>query len=346
MKIVLIGGYPPPLGGSTVHIQRLADFLLQEGYDVQVLDQTGYDGSQPDFVCSLQGGMVSKLLQVIHFSSGISSKAVVHFHIASMQTFRWVGLFLMILFWRQKKIITLHSGSFVPNLQHPLMRMYVRSLFPLMDAIVAVNIHQREALIKLGISSEKLHVIPAFIASPVNLKLLPTELDALAPGKIRVITSGYLTPIYGYDTLIECISAFADTHDFVFTFYNEVDLDYQKHIMARLKHYTNVQVFWNLMPDAFMSVLCTATIYVRATLTDGDAVAIREAMLLNKIVFASDAVVRPSECYLFETGNAQSLHALLSLHLLGELPEQESTKNRMNDSTHSLLSIYQTLLVD
>jgi hypothetical protein len=35
-----------------------------------------------------------------------------------------------------------------------------------------------------AISSEKLHVVPAFIASPVNLKLLPTELDALAPGKI------------------------------------------------------------------------------------------------------------------------------------------------------------------
>jgi len=194
MKIVLIGGYPPPLGGITVHIQRLADFLLLEGYDVQVLDQTAYDGSQPDFVCSLQGGMVSKLFQVIHFSSGISSKAVVHFHIAGMQTFRWVGLFLMILFWRQRKIITLHGSNFLSNLQYPFMRASVSTLFPFMDAIVAVNIHQQEALIQLGISPEKLYVIPAFIASPVNFKYLPPELHPSQSGKIRVVISGSLTP--------------------------------------------------------------------------------------------------------------------------------------------------------
>jgi glycosyltransferase involved in cell wall biosynthesis len=249
----------------------------------------------------------------------------------------------MILFWRQKKIIALHGGSFVRKLQHPLMRVYVRSLFLFMDFIISDNIHQQEALIQLGISPGKLHVIPAFIASPVNLKLLPTELPFLTSGKIRVITSGSLTPIYGYDTLIECISAFADTHEFIFTFYHTADPNYQQHVMARLKPFSNVQIFWNLTPGAFMAVLSTATVYVRATLSDGDSVTIREAILLKKVVFASDAVVRPPGCYLFETGNAQRLHALFSQHLLGELPQHEATEANLN-TLQDIQSLYQTLL--
>jgi hypothetical protein len=71
---------------------------------VQVLDQTADDVPPPHFVRSLRGGMISKLFQVIHFASGISSKAVVHFYIAGMQTFRsGKGLFLYDLLLATKK---------------------------------------------------------------------------------------------------------------------------------------------------------------------------------------------------------------------------------------------------
>ena len=37
-KILLVGGYPPPLGGISVHIQALRNKLKKMGARVEVLD--------------------------------------------------------------------------------------------------------------------------------------------------------------------------------------------------------------------------------------------------------------------------------------------------------------------
>ena len=37
MRIALVGPYPKPFGGVSVHIKRLADLLANHGHDVMVV---------------------------------------------------------------------------------------------------------------------------------------------------------------------------------------------------------------------------------------------------------------------------------------------------------------------
>lgn len=41
MKIALIGTFPPPIGGTSIHISRLREKLVNDGYDVFVYDTHG-----------------------------------------------------------------------------------------------------------------------------------------------------------------------------------------------------------------------------------------------------------------------------------------------------------------
>ena len=41
MKVALIGTYPPPIGGTSIHMMRLREKLTENGYDVIVYDTHG-----------------------------------------------------------------------------------------------------------------------------------------------------------------------------------------------------------------------------------------------------------------------------------------------------------------
>ena len=58
MKAILLGVYPPPIGGVSIHVQRYAEFLLDKGHSVEVLDYPGTDGeTKPDHVIKLPPGI-------------------------------------------------------------------------------------------------------------------------------------------------------------------------------------------------------------------------------------------------------------------------------------------------
>lgn len=42
MKIINIGVYPPPIGGISIHLQRLKEYLDIEGLDNIIIDISNY----------------------------------------------------------------------------------------------------------------------------------------------------------------------------------------------------------------------------------------------------------------------------------------------------------------
>src|SRR5690242_16884540 len=52
MKISLVGNYPPPFGGISVHVQLLQRALLREGIDCQVLNVDPRANAGSDYIHS------------------------------------------------------------------------------------------------------------------------------------------------------------------------------------------------------------------------------------------------------------------------------------------------------
>jgi glycosyltransferase involved in cell wall biosynthesis len=309
LNILLVSPLPPPMGGNSVHVQRLFALLLESGYSVKVLDYTR-DESVHDtaIILALPRGLVGKVMAIIHIYKNTAKCAIIHFHVSAMDRFRIFAPFLLALFASQTKIMTIHSGSFVKQMDSVSGRIFLRWLLHYFKRIITVNQQQFDYLVTIGIPSHKLKVIPAFIPQKPNRQLVPANILAAQEYSTLILTSGYITPLYNYDILIDCIEKLDSTrYTFIFAFYNESNPIYEKHIYQRLSKFDNVIILRNQSPEVFVSIVEVCDIYVRTTITDGDAVAIRESLYFGKTVFATDCVTRPNGCLIFQQSEPESL---------------------------------------
>lgn len=341
LTILLIGAVPPPIGGNTVHVQRLAQLLLQDGHSVTVVDYLGKEAtSKPSYVISLPShSWASKIRRMIRVSRETASDTVVHIHVSAMRRFKWLSPLLLILFRRQHKVITIHSGSFTLSNKDRLSKRFLEWSMNNFDKIILVSSEQGEIMPASMTITRKLEYIPAYLPQEVDPSILPNTLKEAVLNKIPIVlTSGYLTPIYNYDILIDCIGKLPN-YLFVFAFYNDRDADYEQHILRRLSHHENVLILHDQTPKVFLSIVNACNIYVRPTTTDGDSVAIREALSLGKLVFASTSVIRPAECHLFSLDNSDSL-----AQLFHNVPHIEGhVANNKVSNYESILAIYREI---
>jgi hypothetical protein len=158
-RIVLVGSYPRPYGGNSVHVQRL-QFALRGDYHVEVVDpygspQPGDDGSV--FRCG--SGPVGLLRTV--GALWRSRAALVHFHVSGLARFLLAAYPLLgCLQPSVRRILTIHSGSFERNFRtgSGWRRAILRDVLRRFDTVVVVNRSQRAFLESLGLSSERIAV--------------------------------------------------------------------------------------------------------------------------------------------------------------------------------------------
>ncbi|TAK07550.1 MAG: glycosyl transferase family 1, partial [Candidatus Manganitrophaceae bacterium] len=108
MKVLLIGDYPPPYGGISVHVQQLAAFLRKHGAECIVLDIEPGTDSKPGAI--RVSGPLGFLWTLIRFSwRGYVS----HIHTNGHNFKSWLAIavtaWVGFLFGR-RNIATLHSG--------------------------------------------------------------------------------------------------------------------------------------------------------------------------------------------------------------------------------------------
>jgi glycogen(starch) synthase len=316
MEIVLAGRYPPPFtGGNTVHILHLATALLARQEKVTIVDFMGGEKTAHDtrlqLVC-LNGGSLRKFFQVRRTARQQGRDAVIHFQLSAMGGFGRFGPILQWCFRRQPMVATIHSGSFVKEMRKSKSRGRLVRILQRFDHLITVSQSQKDYLVELGWNPDRITVVPAFIPEKVDTEKLPEKALDIPANKTTVITSGSLTHLYDYNVLIDAMDRLdAANYHFVFAFYGRNEPDYKTRILSRLAGRDNITVFRDLSAAAYLALIDRCDIYVRPTLTDGDSMAIREALYLGKPVIASDAVWRPEACDLFELQDVDRLAELL-----------------------------------
>lgn len=351
-RILIVGGWPPPYGGNSTHIERLADRLASDHRSVAVADP--YRGiylhpkpSSP--TCANRTTAIRILRRGVLLTrlTCASRGAVVHIHASAGGNFyKWAPLLLAATSTARKRVLTLHSGSWVSEYEAltPGARRKVLGILRSFADIICVNEGQIQVLD--GNVDSRLHHIPAYLPAivpqttevPVEVKDLRARVDSL------VMTSGYGTPIYDYETVLKGVELAQERLDtrlgLVVATYATWDEAYWTPMYTRLKQSRlPVVVTKNLDPATFLRTLSLAQLYVRGTRTDGDAVAIREAASVGVRVLATDAVPRPAGTALFPQGNADQLSELIRAALehpdLGQLDTSASL-----DRYHDILAVY------
>lgn len=318
-EVLLVGSYPPPYGGCSVHIQRLQKSLAEK-FNIKALDLYSNETAQDrkNHVCRCGNKLPINLIKAI-LALLDSNAGLIHFHVAAMGNFLFAG-FLLLLPIKSgvKKVITIHSGSFVKNFASVglFKRKLLLGLLRKFDHIIVVNAEQKVMIGKLGINGESITVAPAFLPPIAKAAVdIVRSLDDLRTGGRRIIvSSGYALPYYGFHVLLDAIISNAEYRkdvSVVLCFYNTYDQKYLAEIELKLKNVRHA-VFRDLDPDEFSYVLSKSDIYVRATDRDGDAVAIREAAFFGKKIVASDCVERPAGSILFDLNNVVDLDRALA----------------------------------
>ncbi len=344
-KILLVGSYPPPTGGCSVHIKRLKDYLDRSGYDVKVLDLYAKKiQNEISNVISFNGSKAYNLLACVKHI--IKSDAdILHFHVSAMNNFVIAGYPLI---WasksHSKKILTIHSGSFVQmfNGFSVFKKKIALLLLNKFHHIIVVNNEQLN-LLSLNLKNKNISVIPAFMPPVIeeNECLEKEILKFKEKCQYVVVSSGYGLDYYGYDQIIDAITGddLLNTKcGLLLCLYNTYDEAYMDTLNTKLCRLKNKLVFKDLNSGNFAFLLNNSDIYIRATDRDGDAVAIREAAYFKKPVIASDSVSRIDGCRIYRYGNIEELRQML----LDVLTKQAgSTVDDTSSGIKEIINIYQ-----
>ncbi len=312
-KVVLVGNYPPPWGGISVHVQELRDRLRAEGARVEVLAVGGAPREEKGITTvgnpvSLAGALAS------YAARGY----LAHVHISGHTTKSWLialaaGIARTPL--APAPILTLHSGL-VPNYLavSDRRRRLVRTAAAGFGRIIAVNPVLAKRLEEIGVNRRRITIAPAFFPEMLAPGTPPPELLRVR-AKFRPLLSAAVTasPLYGSKVLLQALALLS--HRFpeagAALFGPESDGGAVRAMAKRYGVEDRVHFLGQLGRPASLAVMLSSDVFVRPTYADGDALSVREALALGRPVVASAVGFRPEGTVTFRTGDPLALADVL-----------------------------------
>jgi glycogen(starch) synthase len=299
VRIALVGNWPPPYGGVSVHVAALARVLAARGVDVRILDIGQGDHA---------GGAVRPARGPLRFATCLASAAVagrlVHLHTNGANPKSW-GVALAAGRARRpfapRGVLTIHSGLCPGWLAGSARR---RALAALACAgygrVVAVNAEIAGALADAGVPARRLAVLapfsPALMAPAEPPPPLARFRAARGPLFAAALAPG---PTYGADVLLPAFAAVRERLP-------GAGLAVFGPGTASLRG-EGLLALGEIPHGAALGVIAASDVFVRPTRADGDAVSVREALALGRRVVASAVGHRPAGCLLAPPADVAAL---------------------------------------
>jgi len=331
-SLLLIGPVQPPKGGVSVHIERLVS-LLEHDFVVSLLDEAR----------SVKIGIPNiRRMSPLAYLAAVRAADVVHVHSFPI-ALKLVHVILARLLCK-RVVLTVHS---------------MRDTAP--SARIALSVAARLAHVCVAVSdriadqiSASSRMIPAFIPPvvpepPVDSELAmwiarrQAERRAVFVANASRLESFHGRDLYGLDVIIEAFRhpVIARQCACVFIIGSpEFDPDRLADCRRRLQEAAMEPYFrLHLEPESFFSLVAIADGTIRASLSDGDALSVRESLHLGKLTIASDCAKRPDGTVIFETGDARALSSAI-VEALRAPCEQTPAPNDLSDYRSLYLQLY------
>jgi glycosyltransferase involved in cell wall biosynthesis len=300
---LLVGCLPPPVGGVSVHLQRLTARLDQEGHRWRLLDDA-----------PIAPLLLPVKLAMAFTAARLSGVQVVHCHSGNWRTRYFCASLGRLLGLRV--LLTLHS--FRP-LDNPRTHWLARRALRLAAGVVAVSEDVRTRCLEHGAPLGRVQVQYAYLDPPDQTEKAPPTavVDFLLAHEPRLVASAFRLrfheglDLYGLDLLVELIHQLRRTRPatgLVFVL-PEIGLpDYLAQCRTRLDE-LGLTEHVLIVTDSldFPALLRECDLLVRPTTSDGDSLSLREALFTGCRCLASDAVPRPEGVALFHSRDGAHL---------------------------------------
>lgn len=319
--ILIIGKTPPPIGGVTIHVNRLINNLNK-----REIDHT------------FENVSISNL-PVIFYS--IFQYRLCHIHVSHPV------LMLLLTFLcklgRTKSIITIHRelGAYSKNTEL-LYEYSIRNC----DLPIVLNDKSLEISSRYNSNT----VLASSFIPPVNGNL---DLDTSFAEEARKFRKKYDTlfcanasrydrlptgeDLYGVDNLLKIFSGkphigliISDPTGENFEFYSKNMGELPKNVIFLTDKHN------------FMSIINLSDCVIRPTLTDGDSISIKEALYLRKNVITSNVVKRPKQCMIYK--DESELESMVINFKVSEVNAHAKSLNGFNDILYCYERILETAL--
>ncbi len=314
-KILIIGKVPPPIGGVTIHVERLIHSLEKSKLHY--------------FFFNLNNGII-QLLKII------PQYHLIHLH-ASNPTLR---LTISIVCWLLNKTLvsTIHGnvGRF-GYIKNKIDYLSIR----ITHIPVVLNKFSEAIALKLN---SKTKLISAFIP-PTSIKNLDKEVQYKIRSLTRTKKYVFCTnafdvtwdinknEIYGISSLVKLFNKLPNLGLVI----SDPSGNYFSYIKKQ-KINISENVFFISEQHSFVEVIKLTDVFLRTTTTDGDSLSVKEALYFKKQVIASDCTNRPEGTILYKTMDSKDL--IIKIKDFRPIKNRSSIKNGYLD----LYQLYQQLM--
>ena len=339
MRIMIVGKVPPPIGGITVHTQRLIAWLAQLPVQVRQVDVTPR--------AMLRGWWM--------LATSRRQPTVVH-----CQTSSWIGVLAVVLMRmlavsRAKLMFSIHSEYWVgSNLagggaRQRLVRWLVRRL----DLVIADNPQIERDVAPYA---RRTTIISPFLPPSGVLQAgklseylgLPAfDAPVMVFNAYKLVYRETGEDVYGLDTLLNAYLSLPVPLTLILLI-PQLTPPQRDMIEATIRAANSpnggrVHIIARNDLDGW-KIIARADLFVRPTITDGDALSLREALFFGTPTIASDCTMRPEGTILFRTGDADDLAAKLMGTLAKDAIQRTSGHVESNPAT-PFYTLYQGLFV-
>ena len=349
MNVHLIGSYPPPYGGVSVHIYRLRKRLLAAGHQCTVW--CGHDRPEDNLHTFKEGkARIPEMARSV-------PEAVFHFHSSHFLAGRVAA-------GGHKALLTAHNARIKKELSGgKLVREWVRRKvtacsFRRVRHLIAVSQRAKEALVAFGFRPEWITVINAYLRPGDDEAAAPPNVEAFEAFRARYALLATANAwalnfldgedLYGIDMCLEMLGRLGrDIPELALVF--AVPLGRGTAYLAEMQQRTRQlgiedRVLWLLEPGAYHPILRRCDLFLRPTNDDGFCISIAEACEYGVPVVASDVVIRPKGCLLFRTRDQDGFTEGVR-EALADLPAwgAKSQAGKEPDHFEEIMSVYRRL---
>jgi glycogen synthase len=341
VKLLLIGPFPPPHGGISVHVREAERTLTDAGLEVRVLNATrGAPRSQHYLSYRNAAGLA--WLVVRHACRGW----IIHVHTNGHNRNSWIVSLICGLAGKlgPGSLLTLHSGMTASYLRSASRGRFasVRAICSLYDQVIAVNADIRAALVDIGVPSSRLEILPAYLASPPD-SAIPLQVESFfrqhAPVCATVL---FYRPEYGFDFLLDGLTDLRARYPRLGCIVMGDGKTANTARLAILKREIGdaLLLTGDLPHEQCLAIMARCDVFLRCTVADGDAISVREALSAGRPVVATDVGYRPPGTFLFQSGDLTRFVEQVAHALAGSPGARPSVLPSKAVDTHPLLSLY------
>jgi glycogen synthase len=301
-KVLLVGPYPPPFGGISVHVRNAHELLTSAGVECALLniEKGAPAANAPTFAKEL----------IKYASKGWT----IHVHTNGHNRKSWLIALAGGVASRfgAGGVLTLHSGGAPAYLRsaNGIQRIVARAACALFNRIVCVNAEQARLISSFGAHPDKVSIVPAYLPTPLRSVSVPGEVDEWMLRRRPIISTAlFFRQEYGFELLIDAIAALRHRHPDIGCLVMGSRLGAEA-AEARVRDKGlegSVLIAGDLHHDLCVAMMARSDLFVRTTFQDGDSISVREALSLGIPVVASNVGNRPEGVKLFEVGNLNEL---------------------------------------